>query len=242
MSTLKVDKIDPQTGTALEIGSSGDTMTVPSGATFTVAGTLGATSAANLTSIPAANITGTIAAVSGANLTALNATQLTSGAVPRSQMPAGSVIQVIQAVKDSVWSNDTDDYVDITDLTADITPTDNTNKVLVCFSISASSSSGQRFAIRMLADGTQIAVGAVRSNRTRATSLSTTGGANDAFDFAKMYLHSPTTTSTVTYKLQGFAEGSGANQVMYVNQCENDGDESTFFTGYSTLTLMEISA
>ena len=40
MGTLFVDKLDPQSGTALEIGSSGDTMTVPSGATFNVAGTL----------------------------------------------------------------------------------------------------------------------------------------------------------------------------------------------------------
>jgi hypothetical protein len=39
-SVLKVDKLDPQSGTALEIGTSGDTVTVPSGATFNVAGTL----------------------------------------------------------------------------------------------------------------------------------------------------------------------------------------------------------
>jgi len=41
MGTLFVDKLDPQSGTSLEIGSSGDTVTVPSGATFNVAGTLG---------------------------------------------------------------------------------------------------------------------------------------------------------------------------------------------------------
>ena len=40
MSLLNVNKIDPATGTALEIGTSGDTITVPSGATFNVAGTL----------------------------------------------------------------------------------------------------------------------------------------------------------------------------------------------------------
>jgi len=40
MSQLNVDKVDPSTGTALEIGSSGDTVTVPSGATFNVAGTM----------------------------------------------------------------------------------------------------------------------------------------------------------------------------------------------------------
>ena len=37
-STILVDKIDPQSGTALEIGSSGDTITIPSGATLSVAG------------------------------------------------------------------------------------------------------------------------------------------------------------------------------------------------------------
>ena len=36
MSTLNVDKVDPSTGTALEIGSSGDTITVPTGAGLTV--------------------------------------------------------------------------------------------------------------------------------------------------------------------------------------------------------------
>ena len=39
-STILVDKVDPQSGTALEIGTSGDTITVPSGATLNVAGTL----------------------------------------------------------------------------------------------------------------------------------------------------------------------------------------------------------
>jgi hypothetical protein len=41
-SVLKVDKLDPQSGTALEIGSSGDTITIPSGATFTQSGTMNA--------------------------------------------------------------------------------------------------------------------------------------------------------------------------------------------------------
>ena len=39
MATLFVDKINPQSGTSLEIGSSGDTITIPSGATITNNGT-----------------------------------------------------------------------------------------------------------------------------------------------------------------------------------------------------------
>ena len=74
-SVLKVDKLDPQSGTALEIGTSGDTVTVPSGATLDI-------SSATLT--PPA----TMPASSGVNLTALNATQLTSGTVPDARFPA----------------------------------------------------------------------------------------------------------------------------------------------------------
>ena len=51
MGTLEVDKLDPQSGTALEIGTSGDTVTVPSGVTLTVAGAL--------------NVTGTTAVADG---------------------------------------------------------------------------------------------------------------------------------------------------------------------------------
>ena len=39
MGTLFVDKLDPQSGTSLELGSSGDTITIPSGATITNNGT-----------------------------------------------------------------------------------------------------------------------------------------------------------------------------------------------------------
>ena len=66
MSLLNVNKVDPATGTGLELGSSGDTITVPSGATLTVSGTATglvntpmwyAKSAANQTGIATATAT-----------------------------------------------------------------------------------------------------------------------------------------------------------------------------------------
>jgi hypothetical protein len=41
MSTLETNLIQPATGTALTVGASGDTITIPSGATLNVAGTAG---------------------------------------------------------------------------------------------------------------------------------------------------------------------------------------------------------
>ena len=48
----------------------------------------------------------------------------------------------------------------------------------------------------------------------------------------------PNTTSAVTYKVQGMAEGS---QDLFINQFETFGDASTVFAPISTLTLMEVA-
>jgi len=55
MGTLFVDKLDPQSGTALEIGSSGDTMTVPSGATLAIASGATVTNSGTATGFGEAN-------------------------------------------------------------------------------------------------------------------------------------------------------------------------------------------
>jgi hypothetical protein len=39
MSKIEVDAIEPQSGTSLTLGASGDTITIPSGATLTNSGT-----------------------------------------------------------------------------------------------------------------------------------------------------------------------------------------------------------
>jgi hypothetical protein len=67
MSLLNVNKIDPATGTALEIGSSGDTITIPSGATLNVSGsTSGITAAAaNLAASGDGGVTGILPVANG---------------------------------------------------------------------------------------------------------------------------------------------------------------------------------
>ena len=113
MSTLNVDKVDPSTGTNLELGTSGDTITVPTGAGLTVTdevktnkvspatgtafalGDSGDTftvpSGATL-DISASTLTppATMPASSGINFTALNATNLGSGTVPTARLGSGT--------------------------------------------------------------------------------------------------------------------------------------------------------
>ena len=71
-SILKVDKLDPQSGTALEIGTSGDTITVPSGATFAVSGTMNASSITAGTLATARMAAGSVVQVVGSNVSGGN--------------------------------------------------------------------------------------------------------------------------------------------------------------------------
>jgi len=120
-SVLKVDKLDPQSGTALEIGTSGDTVSLPSGATLDI-------SASTLT--PPA----TMPASSGINLTALNASNLGSGTVPAARLSGvGKVLQILML--ESGGSNTTIDSTSMqrpidSGYYLDITPTTSGNKII----------------------------------------------------------------------------------------------------------------
>jgi len=152
-SILKVDKLDPQSGTALELGTSGDTISVPSGATLDISAstltppaTMPASSAANLTSIPGGNITGTIAAVSGVNLTSLNASNLGSGTVPTARLPSlGKLLQVQQTgyVGNVLTSTSIDSsWYALANPAVTITPTATDNTILLMWNISVHVSAG----------------------------------------------------------------------------------------------------
>jgi len=90
-SILKVNSIQPQSGTTITFGSSGDTITISAGVTWSGSGaSLTSLNATQLTSgtVPDARFPATLPAASGLNLTALNATQLTSGTLPDARFPA----------------------------------------------------------------------------------------------------------------------------------------------------------
>ena len=152
-SVLKVDKLDPQSGTALEIGTSGDTISVPSGATLDI-------SASTLT--PPA----TMPASSGINFTALNATNLGSGTVPTARLGTGTassstvlygdqtykaepgggkILQVVSYTGNAVRTASSSTTYTATTTSIAITPAATTSKILIFFGGTSTFDSGNGY-------------------------------------------------------------------------------------------------
>ena len=153
----------------------------------------------------------------------------------------GKILQVVQTVKTDVTSftsNSSSTYADISGMSAAITPSSTSNKILVTFTVNVSTSTSDRNnSIKLLRGSSDICVG------TAGTSLNVTI-ADKTFankymmNFSHTFLDSPSTTSATTYKLQWACEGSGGNQTYYLNRKGSGTGEGTA----STITLMEVAA
>ena len=141
-------------------------------------------------------------------------------------MPTGSVLQVVQQVHHTFTQiNNSSSYVD-TGLTQAITPSSSSNKILVVFSIQlgTNQNSTQNIQARLLADSTVIRVLDNIHN-----SVSGPLEAQASFQ----YLHSPSTTSAVTYKLQMKGTSSAHFRINNYNSNANE--------ACSSMTLMEVA-
>jgi len=138
----------------------------------------------------------------------------------------------------------------ITGLTASITPSSATSKVLVLAQVNASATlTYAESAVTILTrGGTPICVGDAAGSRSRGTSgsglnaLAGTWGGEAAYGIPILFLDSPATTSATTYGIDIGHTGNGTGTVR-VNTPSNTGlDRSDIWRTTSTITVMEVSA
>lgn len=163
---------------------------------------------------------GLIASVSGSTITG-------SQSIPKSTLPTGSVLQVVQGTLSSPVSTTTNNTWVTTGLTASITPTSSTSKILATVS-------GTGYTINSATQG-------VFTLYRASTNLSTYGfttvyanNANIQGGITFSYLDSPATTSSTAYTLY-FSLSNSAGTVTFNSQ-------SAFGQGNATIILMEIAA
>jgi len=159
-------------------------------------------------------------------------TIITTAGVPSSAMPAGSVLQVVNGfTSTAVTSTALDAWVD-TGITATITPTSASSKIMVIVNICGiskySTNLWNRMGIQILRGSTVMGIMSLRNMYTAsAMEISLPGVMYSKLD-------SPATTSATTYKVQFLQEAPGTVGGVTVQRDGNSGESQIF--------LMEISA
>jgi len=112
----------------------------------------------------------------------------------------GKVLQVVQAVKTDSFSSSSTSYVDVTGLSASITPSSTSNKILSIITLMVTSgSSGQerRLNYNLSRDSTMIF-----ESIWRLYDYNGANGVTGSISSPITYLDSPSSTSALTYKIQ----------------------------------------
>ena len=154
-------------------------------------------------------------------------------ALPDSAMASGSILQVVSANKTTVQTTTSTSYIDVTDMSATITPSSSSNKVLIMMTMAIQKSDYTFFA-RLLRDSTEIGK---PSGSNSGISVFNSNDQDQNEGRAVIFLDSPSTTSATTYKLQMRSDGSST---IYFN-AHSSGTTADYITP-SSITLMEIAA
>ena len=238
-STIKVDKIE---------GSTGSTITVPTGQTFTITDGVGvASGGTGLSSFAAGDLlyaTGATTLAKLAKPASTQVLQMTSGGTPSwVDAGGGGLLQLKQSqVTDSSSRGGSLTFGAVdTDLDVVITPTLSTSKMLVSVSMQASSdnyvywqlvrevASSDTEIAKADASGSSIIIGTI--GNTVYNSDDYTGGTATI-----EWLDAPATTSEITYKL--FVSN---HATVYFNRSEQSADNTSAWRSVATMTVKEIA-
>jgi hypothetical protein len=160
----------------------------------------------------------------GSNDTVLTADSSTATGLKWAAAAGGKLLQVVNADTNSAVTSSSTTYVD-TGLTASITPSSTSSKILVTVHQSYNiPTSGNGMGIKLVRGSTDL--------RTHGSYVGYTAAGGEVITghFSISYLDSPSTTSSTTYKTQ-FARLTGSSSASVNN-----------FSIYSYITLMEIGA
>ena len=164
----------------------------------------------------------------------------TTNKFAKASMPAGSVLQVVQVVKNDTFSAASSTFVAITGLSASITPLSTSSKILVTVALAAGAGNSGYDASFALYKNSSIlsgSLGAASSSHLQATIAGVNRSPYEITSISINYLDSPATTSSTTYDVRMLCNGT-----VYVNREEFDSNDVNGPRTISTITLMEIGA
>ena len=181
----------------------------------------------------------------GSNVSLAGTNVITNGKVVSSGMPVGSVLQVVNTTYTSTFSQSIATRAKLNNISASITPTSATSKILVmCGIFFEGASNDHNWHFFLYRDSTDISSPSPGS-RSAAIAMAGVGYYDVDNDSTPAmvnfhYFDSPSTTSAITY-----APGVGCTdgtKTIYINRTVTDSDSNGYERGISSITLMEIAA
>lgn len=149
------------------------------------------------------------------------------------------VLQVVSTTKTDTYTHSTGrTFSNVTGLSATITPSATSSKILIVAFVTASGNNDTTW-YKVTGGNTASFVGDTAGSRTRIAA-GFAPPTNGLTNTSLVYLDSPATTSSTTYQIQ-IAAGDNTT-TTYVNRYVTDTDNATFARATSTITVMEISA
>lgn len=152
--------------------------------------------------------------------------------------PTGTVLQVVSATTTGRFATTSTSYVDITDLSVNITPSSTSNKILIIVSLQCGSSVSTSPITQLVRDSTAICIGTSVGSRTAGSSASNVNSSGGSNSETISFLDSPATVASTTYKMQILSVSVG--QTVSVNSSQADTNSVGFPRTASTITAMEI--
>ena len=165
------------------------------------------------------NGSGTITGVSVGGLPdgIVDTDMIAAGAVTQAKRGAATgtdsgLLQVVQTVKTDTFSTTSTTYEDITGLSVSITPSSSSNKILVLADLATGPASGQFMMLQLVRGSTEIYKG-TESKTYIASKVSYNNNSASLQDVSMVFLDSPATTSSVTYKIQVKLTGASTGAI-----------------------------
>ena len=148
----------------------------------------------------------------------------------------GNILQVVSTTKTDTFTTSSTSKVDITGMSASITPQSTSNKILVDVNLSYGGNNFN-FYCDLLRGSTVIGAPGSGNNNCTVSLCGITNTTYQIFNSPILFLDSPSTTSATTYKLQIACQSGGE---FFLNRSKRDGPADS--TCSSSITLMEVAA
>lgn len=155
----------------------------------------------------------------------VTAADLASGAITASALPAGTILQVQSGVYEGANTSISSTSYTTTPLTATITPSSTSSKILIQASMPLDDNAGIRIDTTVYRNGTNIGSG--KNSNNSLSTMNPISQGREIMQMGLLYMDTPASTSALTYTIYIKVQSQG--MILHANEAS------------ATITLMEIA-